>query len=306
MSEIRTFAPARGFRRGYLILALLAIGMIALNGWLLIKIATRHFQQPIQAELQLLPAILVGVLDQRITSIEERILTYLEQPTLRTNVEKIVAGQVAASYQTGFWDAVDASCRSFVTGTAEIKNMALTDLQGNKIAGTGSGKIDIEYSHPMEPIHYSHTAAPDRKGYLETWIIPVRSVDARPIAYLVTEVRPFGSLQKLQRLITQDQVATIIITDAKGAILTLEGDARFSDQTLLLHDQVEIENDLFFIASQYSQVRDWKVYLAIPAASVMDPVRNMLNVYLITLLVSAILLGLLAVILAKKFAYLYR
>jgi len=306
MNEIKTFAPARGFRRGYLLLAILAIILLAINGWVLVKKMTDYLEAPVKSELRLLPPILAGALDDRLADIDSGILTYIEQPKFRTNVDRIIQQTNSNGYHSGFWDAVDASLRSFVTNYPEIKNMTLTDVTGRKITGTGQDRLTIEYPDAMEPIHRSHSASEEARGYLEIWTIPVRDAAAKPIAYIVSEVRPLGSLLKLRRLITMEDSVIVVVSDEKGDILVLSSDETFETPNLLQPPKVELNGSLYFVGEAKLKTRPWKVKLALPANEIMRPVRRITRWYLVLSTISTVLLLLLAVLFAKKFVYLHR
>jgi hypothetical protein len=112
-----------------------------------------------------------------------------EQKGLRDGVMKMAAGEASREYKEGFLGAISASCRLFAATHPGVEGLTLRGPDGSKWVGSGvqldsSSVVYLDYRMRYQKLRMDSRKSPA----LEQWVVPVRDVQAKPLAFLVADV----------------------------------------------------------------------------------------------------------------------
>ncbi len=260
--------PAGKIGRVFFFLGVLVLMVILILQWIiyrqvqseLIESHRSHIQK--QAENY---AIFIAVERNRLM---DEMISLAEQRSLRAGIEKILLSDPGTEWRKGFVQAIETTCRMMTAKNFGFASFAVRDISGERIAGTGANFDPVNYPDIMERIRAHTIISKSGKKFLEKWTIPVRDVNAKPIAYLTTEV----SLSKFTDIITQvehdeEEVNYFLRNKEEEVIwfagestvfpeLNIEGD-QFStngNEHNLFHAEVAGTGWIFYIAQSKSNI----------------------------------------------------
>jgi hypothetical protein len=112
-----------------------------------------------------------------------------EQKGMRDGVMRMATGNATRDLQEGFLMGVEAACRLFPATHSGVEGLTLRGLDGNKWVGMGMQMDSIVVKYPDYRERCRRVPAEPQPGkVLERWVVPVRDVNAQPLAFLVADV----------------------------------------------------------------------------------------------------------------------
>lgn len=147
------------------------------------------------------------------------LITLAEQKGIRDGVMRMAAGQASADFRTGWLSSADAVCRLFPARFPGVEGLTLRSPDGSKWAGTGVQQDSGSVAYPDYHVLYRRLRVENNPHrVVERWVVPVRDVQAQPLAFLVAEVNPAG-LRKLFPDLDSTSTSLVCLDDSSGARL---------------------------------------------------------------------------------------
>lgn len=183
-------APAARHRRGYWLMALLGLFLVGFGIWEITREAKTALLLQARHDFEAEGKLYAHVIEDWTQALQREMIALAEQKAIR---QEIARWKQTTSASGSFLETIDAVCRSFTASDAGVLNFSLRSLNGHRLAGTGADLDSISYADIMQRIQVE-TFQPDRiYGFREKWSVPVRDVNAQPLAYLTASVVPAGA-----------------------------------------------------------------------------------------------------------------
>jgi len=261
MEKMKVSAPAKIQRRGYWLIALIAIILMGVASWIQQQSYQSIWMDRNRFELQRRADEAARITADMREAFQLEMIALAEQRGLRQGMMDWSDRKVSRDFFAGFKRALDASCRAIAAGGPGIKNLSLRDLEGKKIAGSGADAIRIDFPDIMERIRIKASTT-DKGDYAETLVIPVRDVAATPIAFLYAEVNPSGYGKALMRLMTIGEDDLLFMLTSTGRQIWIsDEDANVSNLGTEV-SQTIVDGVTYDLVHAEIRETDWMLYLA--------------------------------------------
>jgi hypothetical protein len=279
-----------------------ALGVALLLGALLFTLSgTRNLLES-RARLELTAA--ASRKAQRLHRWQEDLTSALiilaEQKGLREGVMRLTEGKVSPEYREGFLGGADAACRMFPATHPGVQGLTLRGLAGDKWVGTGVQMDCSAVFYPEVQMRYRRVRLATEPGrVLEHWIVPVRDVQAQPLAFLVAEVDPALSRRIFPEL---DTFGTdlVCLDDSSGARLW-EGSNKLRLPRLSAPTtEFILEGKEYLLARALVSGSGWSVCQARDRGAITSGLNHLLGQSAIFAACAVVLLGLVAFIMRDK------
>jgi hypothetical protein len=189
--------PAVRHRRGYWSMAVLGLVLIGFGIWEITREAKTALLEQARRNFEAQSQLYAQVIGNWSQSLQREMIALAEQKAIRQEIARWKPG---AFGNKGFLETIDAVCRSYTAGDAGVVNFSLRSLDGRRLAGTGIDLDSIHYAEVMRRIQVETILSGKLYGFTQKWTVPVRDVDAQPLAYLSASVAPASAfLDFIQR-----------------------------------------------------------------------------------------------------------
>jgi hypothetical protein len=202
--------------------------------------------------------LLADALNEKVLGLQGEMIALAEQRGVREGMRKWVSGNFTRDWEAGFLSTSDAACLAIVARGGGVVDLAIRDLKGEHLAGSGQGALPITLPEPSTPIGIKWQTLTQSPDLIELWTIPIRNTQAQPVAILTSRV-DFG-------IILNTLTASQVKNDTTSTWVCVNGAWKLlwkskSDLTLpeSLKDIKLFENKgkLFTVASSRIPCRDW-------------------------------------------------
>jgi len=233
--------------------------MILLLGALFFNL--RSFQATLESQMRRDLEIQAGwkaqILSRWQDDLSAALIILAEQKGMREGVLRKTTGAASGDFQGGFFRGVEAACRTLAATFPGVEGLTLRGLDGEKWVGTGVQTDSVVY--PEIRMRYRRVRLnPQAQRALERWIVPVRDVNAQPLAFLIADANPAGALKLV--LETDSAVVDLVcLEDTSGARLWDSSDSQRIPRLVAGGMSFILEGREYLLAEAKVSGSSWKV-----------------------------------------------
>jgi hypothetical protein len=192
-------------------------------------------------------------------ALQRELIALAEQKAIRQEIARWKPG---TPMNRGFLETTDAVCRSFTASDAGVVNFSLRSLDGRRLAGTGADLDSISYADIMRRIQIE-AIQPDRSfGFREKWSVPVRDVNAQPLAYLSASVTPAGAFMDFLKRGKDESDYLFCLEDLQGTRLWNSDSALTIPGPGFDEDHLQLDDKFYEVTKTVIQGTNWILYTA--------------------------------------------
>lgn len=269
-SQQRT--PAVRHRRGYWSMAILGLVLIGFGIWEITREAKTALLVQARSEFEARGELYAQVIGNWSQSLQREMIALAEQKAVRQGIAQWKPG---TSRRESFLEAIDAVCRSFTAGDAGVVNFSLRGLDGRRLAGTGIALDSIHYANVMRRIQMETILSGRLYGFTQKWTVPVRDVEAQPLAYLLARVAPAGAFLDFLKRGGDEGDHLFCLEDTQGTRLWN------SDSTLTIPGpgfdahHFQLDDRTYQVVKIPIPGSDWILYTAMEDIEIQTMIKNL-------------------------------
>jgi len=221
-----------------------------------------------------------------------------EQRELRQGIAKLNAGSASPQWCEGYLAFADAALRYFLVTHSGVENLALRALDGRKIAGSGAETDSISYPDIQQRFSRQRLT-PSPEKLRERWVVPVRDVEAQPLAFLVAQVNPAGWKKAVLRH-SQFESDLVCLEDSGGVRIWDSHDSLRIPRLDDSGDDFNLNDERYILARSKVPGTNWILTVARPPQIITDQLRTLKMRSAVSSGIGIILLIIFSLVLARR------